>query len=75
MLKSKKLLISYIVIVIIFSVTFAIGVFDNPNFNLHDFCMNLASEFLGLLLTITVIEIYINARKKHREANKTEKSK
>ncbi len=63
-------MISYLVIVIVFSVTVAIGVFENPNFNIQDFCMNLALEFLGSLLTITVIEIYINARKEQRETKK-----
>lgn len=67
MFKSKRLFISYFVVTVVFAVTFSIGVFSNPNFNIQDFCMNMASEFLGLVFALTVVEIYM------REKQKTEK--
>ncbi len=58
-----KKYISFLVIGIItscvFSMTFAIGVFDNPNFTIQDFCMNLASELAGLIITVLVVDTYI----------------
>lgn len=49
---------------IIFSITFYFGVFANPNFNIYDFCMNLASEVLGLIIAVVIIDTYINEKKK-----------
>lgn len=65
-----KLRILYIVMVSIFSVTFAIGVFMNPNFNIYDFCMNLSSEILGFAIVLIVVETYIKEKTKRDESKK-----
>lgn len=64
MKRKTKRLIVYLVMLAIFSVTFYVGVFHNPNFNIYDFCMNLASEILGLVIALTVVEAYIREKKK-----------
>lgn len=64
MLKNKKIKILFIVIFVIFSVTFYCGVFANPNFNIYDFCMNLASEILGLVITLVIVESYVREKNK-----------
>lgn len=67
--RSRK---SYIWVVIltcvmcsIFSITFTIGVFDNPNFTIQDFCMNLASELAGLVIALLVVDAYIRAKRNY----------
>lgn len=64
MLEKKKTKILIIAMFIVFSITFYFGVFANPNFNIHDFCMNLASEILGLIIAIVIVDTYINEKKK-----------
>lgn len=64
MLKNKKLRILLIIICITFSVTFYFGVFANPNFNIHDFCMNLSSEILGLVIALVLVDTYIKEKNK-----------
>lgn len=65
-MKSKRRLY-YVIMVVIFAVTFNIGVFQNPNFNLHDFCMNLASEILGLAIALVVVESYVREKQKDKK--------
>lgn len=64
MAKKKKMKIMLVAMFIIFSITFYFGVFANPNFNIYDFCMNLASEVLGLIIAVVIIDTYINEKKK-----------
>lgn len=64
MLKNKKLKILLAIICITFSVTFYFGVFANPNFNIYDFCMNLSSEILGLVIALVLVDTYIKERNK-----------
>lgn len=64
MLKDKKIRILLIVMFITFGITFYFGVFANPTFNIHDFCMNLASEILGLVIAVVIVDTYISERKK-----------
>lgn len=65
-----KVRILYIIMVLIFSVTFSVGVFMNPNFNIYDFCMNLASEILGLAITLVIVETYIKEKAKKDDSKK-----
>jgi len=64
MFRNKKIRILVIIVFIVFSVTFYYGVFANPNFNIHDFCMNLASEILGLVIALVLVDTYINEKRK-----------
>lgn len=70
-----KVRILYLIMVSIFTVTFAVGVFMNPNFNLYDFCMNLASEILGLVITLVIVETYIKEKKKKNDTKKQDDAK
>ncbi|MCP1103193.1 hypothetical protein M2454_002596 [Aequitasia blattaphilus] len=65
-----KVRILYTVMVTIFTVTFAVGVFMNPNFNIYDFCMNLASEILGLAIALVIVETYIKEKAKRDDSQK-----
>jgi hypothetical protein len=56
-----------------FSITFSIGVFDNPNFSIQDFSMNLASELVGLVITLLMIDTYMSVRRKYYLERKTTK--
>lgn len=64
MLKNKKIRILFIIMFIIFGIAFYFGVFANPNFNIHDFCMNLASEILGLVIAVVIVDTYVREKKK-----------
>lgn len=64
MSRKNKIRILIVAMFIVFSITFYFGVFANPNFNIHDFCMNLASEVLGLLITVVIVDTYIREKKK-----------
>lgn len=70
MLKSRNTKILKVIIVLIFSITFYFGVFANPNFNIHDFCMNLSTEILGIVFALVIIESYVKAIEKDRESKK-----
>jgi hypothetical protein len=50
--------------VAIFSVTFYFGIIVNPNFNIYDFCMNLSSEVLGLVIAIVLVDTYVREKRK-----------
>lgn len=71
-MKSKKVKILFIIIFIIFFVTFSVGVFSNPNFNVYDFCMNLASEILGLVIALVLVETYIKEKQKKQDKDDNE---
>ncbi|MDR2932235.1 MAG: hypothetical protein LBV27_03920 [Oscillospiraceae bacterium] len=64
MAKNKKMRILYIIMVAIFSVTFYFGIIVNPNFNIYDFCMNLSSEVLGLVIAIVLVDTYVREKRK-----------
>ena len=64
MSRKNKIRILIVAMFIVFSITFYFGVFANPNFNIHDFCMNLASEVLGLMITVVIVDTYIREKKK-----------
>jgi len=64
MFKNKKIRILLIMMFITFSITFYFGVFANLNFNIHDFCMNLASEILGLVIAVVVVDTYVREKNK-----------
>lgn len=65
MRRSKKH-IRYIVMSAIYisliTVTFNIGISNNPNFSIYDLGLNLASELLALIFTILVVDTYIKAK-------------
>ena len=64
MFTNKKMKVILLVMVVIFSITFYLGVFANPNFSIYDFCMNLASEILGLTIALVLVDKYISEKKK-----------
>lgn len=68
MFKSRITKTLLITMVLVFSVTFYFGIFANPDFNIYDFCMNLSSEILGLVITLVLVESYINAKKSKKDS-------
>ena len=70
MSKHKKRIWYYIITIIyfaVFSVTFNVGVVNNPGFNIHDFCMGLASELVGLIFAVVIVENYIRMKTEHNQ--------
>jgi len=65
--KFKRFLIVSIIFFSVFSVTFSIGIFNNPNFNILDFCTNLASELLGLVIALVIVDSYISTKREYRQ--------
>lgn len=61
-----KRLILYIIIVVIMTITFNLGIVNNPDFRVGDFFVNLSSEFIGLVFALCVVEVYIHERIKAR---------
>lgn len=64
MLENKRLRILTIIMVVVFSITFTFGVFGNPNFNIYDFCMNLASEIIGMVIALILVDAYVKEKQK-----------
>lgn len=73
MFHKKKIKILLVAMFIVFSITFYFGVFANPNFNIHEFCMNLASEILGLVITVVIVDTYMEEKKSKRKADDNKK--
>ncbi len=76
MLKGKKFrrfLVMSIIYCSVFSVVFTLGISDNPQFNLYDLFLNLASELIALVITVFVVDTYIKMREeffREKRANK-----
>jgi len=51
-----------IIVCSIFSVTFSIGIFYNPNFDIFDFFYNLATDLIGAVVTAGVVGVYIKTK-------------
>lgn len=64
MLENKRLRILSVIMVVVFSITFTFGVFGNPNFNIYDFCMNLASEIIGMVIALILVDAYVKEKQK-----------
>ncbi len=69
MFKNRRLIIISIIMFTVFGVVFNIGVFQNPNFSIYDFCGNLATEIVGMVIALIVVEAYIREREKARSQN------
>ena len=57
---------------LVFYATFYIGVFGNPNFNIYDFFMNLASELVGIVFVVVIVDQYVSlkiARRNEKNRN------
>jgi len=67
MLKNKKMKLILIIMFVVFAITFNLGVFSNPNFDIYDFCMNLSSEIIGLAIALVLVDSYVNEKKKINE--------
>lgn len=72
MFKNRTTKTLLIVIVVLFSITFYFGIFANPNFNIYDFCMNLSTEIVGLVIALALVDSYITAKKKSSEEKQFE---
>lgn len=59
---NKKIRILGLLFTIIVGVTFSYGIFRNPTFNIHEFCANLSSEFIGWILAVTIFQYYFDAK-------------
>lgn len=73
MFHKKKIKILLVAMFIVFSITFYLGVFANPNFNIHEFCMNLASEILGLVITVVIVDTYMEEKKSKKTTDGNKK--
>lgn len=73
MFHKKKIKILLVAMFIVFSITFYFGVFANPNFNIHEFCMNLASEILGLVITVVIVDTYMEEKRSKRKLDGNKK--
>lgn len=60
-MKSKVIILGAIFSVIV-GITFSIGIFANPDFQLNEFCINLSSEFIGWVLAVTLFQYYYDTR-------------
>ena len=70
MFKNKVVRRLSIVMALVFSFAFYFGIFTNPNFNIHDFCMNLAADIIWLVVTVILVDAIIKAKtNKVGEAN------
>ena len=59
---------------VIFSLTFSVGVFANPNFNIHEFCMNLSTEIVGMVIALVIVDRYVDYIKEKKESAKSNKN-
>lgn len=64
MFHKTKMKILFVAMLIIFSIPFYFGIFANPHFNIYDFCMNLTSEVLGLIIAVAIVDAYIREKNK-----------
>ncbi len=69
MKKNKKLIVLSIIFTVIVAFTYVVGIFNNPNFNIHDFCANLSSEFIGWILAVTIFQYYFDEKMAARRAS------
>jgi len=70
--KSTRFYIITVVYMLVFYATFYIGVFGNPNFNIYDFFMNLASELVGIVFVVVIVDQYVSlkiARRNEKNRN------
>ena len=74
MFKDKKFMILVIAIVVIFGVTFGLGIFANPHFDIYDFCMSLATEFIGLIIALVVVIGYLGYEKRKKGSSESDKN-
>lgn len=74
MLKNKTLRNILIVMMVVFGVTFYFGIFANPKFNIYDFCMNLSSEILGLVIAVVIVDTYIAKKTESKKQKKKDES-
>jgi len=73
MSKHKKRIWYYAITIVyfaVFAVSFNVGVANNPNFNIHDFCMRLASELVGLIFAVVIVENYIRMKTERAKEKK-----
>jgi len=73
MSKHKKRIWYYVITIVyftVFAVSFSVGIGNNPNFNIHDFCMGLASELVGLIFAVVIVENYIRIKTERAKEKK-----
>lgn len=63
-MKNKQIKILMLIICGVFAITFYFGIFANPNFNIYDFCLNLSTEIIGMLITVILVDRLIRIRSK-----------
>ncbi len=55
------------------SITFIIGITENPDFNIHDLGLNLVSEILGLVFTLVIVDVYVSTKRELRQERADQK--
>ncbi len=60
--KKKQLLIFGAIVATILSLSFNIGIFNNPNFSLTEFFLGLSIEFIGWIVVISLFQPYYELR-------------
>lgn len=65
----KKIWILGLIFSVIVGVTFSLGIYKNPSFNINDFCNSLSSEFIGWILAVTVFQYYYDEKMAARKSS------
>ncbi len=60
--KKKRLLIFGAIFATTLSLSFNIGIFNNPNFSLTDFFLGLSIEFIGWIIGVSLFQPYSELR-------------
>lgn len=73
MKKRIWLIVLYVMLcsTIAFSIYF--GIAENPHFSINEFCMGLASELVGMLFAVLVVDSYIRLRTERAEERKRQR--
>ncbi len=61
--KHTRYIVTSAVFFALLTITFNIGVTNNPNFSIYDLGLNLASEILGLVFTLLIVDTYVSAKR------------
>lgn len=78
MFKDKHTIKYFVVSILFFAViytTLAIGILDNPNFSIYDFFLNLASELVGLFITVLIVDTYLRMKGQNLQAYRERRRK
>ncbi len=68
MKKKIKVIVLGTIFTVVVGGAFSLGIFNNPTFNINEFCANLSSEFIGWILAVTIFQYYVDEKLALRKA-------